>query len=1243
MCDQTEVSYNDGDVVWVKINSIWWPGIVKDLEKDEEDKILLTGLKTKPIACVKFFGEDTYEFVKKLENIYHYNCRRKDEFIKKGLDKHRTGAKIMATFPSDITKAEELVNGDKNIVNDPKFAPTPKTNYNDIFGSGKKQTKKSEEKPMVTPRKKVSAGTPFRPVTTEALAQRRKHRGPLVEEGAFYNCPFCMFTSRLIDVIVTHVHCAHSSSRVDYAPAGYKPSNLVRSYTEPRSVAKSKHSSPVKRKTKPVKNNSPEVEKVCEEEPVEKPSVSKPPVPDASEKERKKRYTDALLADWSDDDEEIKAKADEVQCDELAVVNTISETETDKIEEKVDETQSPITKTAEPTQQLAEKKDNTVSCFDFDEEDEGFIGMSDANTYGRKIPRVIPVKDKTDLGMDLEIEELFKRKVNEEGEVNDEELCEKEREAKEEQVVAKPKRRGRRKKSEIEAERKILSESEIASKVVVSPAVLTMASMRERRPGARKSYLNEKIEQLDDCGAVIPKSDEDIPSKSSRRKQDLKRSSLVELDELNLIGNKRALTVAARVVQSKSDNSAVADDLASQVDSLLAETAKISIPSEPVAAHDKSPEVDLSTVEYLEEEPDHKVESELAEMEATPTKHWKEPDQLVKKSSIPHWQQEIREALNTNKEPPKDASKDNVIITENASGAKLVTLKGSTSVKPKSSTIYLVKPQSGGSRPKILRQTPGQQLMIVNSPRMTPNAVGSGIEGKPRLRVVSTNSPTSKPVVQVISDKSGVKKLAIASKKVIQIKPSSSPQKYVLSGNSNASEGLRVIENFNGTGKTVLIKETTGSSSTKQSGRTTGSPILGRKVQGVVKSGGSPQYIIKRVKQPDGKYTIQTISKAIKRTGVLPQTSRPLRQSEPLPVQETVGIVANPDGSVVAETPNEAPAAIEPAPTTVTKQIVAMPGPPGPDGRPTYVLLAVDENGVMHTVDNSMMLTYDTQAQGQLLSQETAVVPMDTSDELTPTVYSTTGQDILAEALANTNVLGDSDPIPTMIIPTDMEEDQPDTVSLTSHTSILTSLGVPPTIIADTPRLVLAPPIVQETSVTLQKPIMTPVEVPTAIVADTSDLQPPPLPPTPTDEDVLMEEAEGGLLIAETPATEEAVQEQVNGDFFIDDSQGEEATSFHSMPLLNEESTASEEPIGDQSFEPQSVTLEKTSEYLPTSTNADLEEQQDLEETVQQEEVKEGSDMPYINEEGFVVEDRANRSQETEVSSTTEDGKDNVS
>lgn len=58
MCDQTEVHYLDGDIVWVKLGFCWWPGQVVDLKKLPEE-IAHELRKKPPIAVVKFFQEDS--------------------------------------------------------------------------------------------------------------------------------------------------------------------------------------------------------------------------------------------------------------------------------------------------------------------------------------------------------------------------------------------------------------------------------------------------------------------------------------------------------------------------------------------------------------------------------------------------------------------------------------------------------------------------------------------------------------------------------------------------------------------------------------------------------------------------------------------------------------------------------------------------------------------------------------------------------------------------------------------------------------------------------------------------------------------------------------------------------------------------------------------------------------------------------------------------------------------------------
>lgn len=55
MGDDTEATYRDGDIVWVKLGPVWWPGEVVDRSKVPED----ITIRKDPIAIVKFFEEDS--------------------------------------------------------------------------------------------------------------------------------------------------------------------------------------------------------------------------------------------------------------------------------------------------------------------------------------------------------------------------------------------------------------------------------------------------------------------------------------------------------------------------------------------------------------------------------------------------------------------------------------------------------------------------------------------------------------------------------------------------------------------------------------------------------------------------------------------------------------------------------------------------------------------------------------------------------------------------------------------------------------------------------------------------------------------------------------------------------------------------------------------------------------------------------------------------------------------------------
>lgn len=57
MCEQTQISYDDGDIVWVKFRNFWWPG-----EVYEESRLppgLLQSFRRPPFVVVKFFQENT--------------------------------------------------------------------------------------------------------------------------------------------------------------------------------------------------------------------------------------------------------------------------------------------------------------------------------------------------------------------------------------------------------------------------------------------------------------------------------------------------------------------------------------------------------------------------------------------------------------------------------------------------------------------------------------------------------------------------------------------------------------------------------------------------------------------------------------------------------------------------------------------------------------------------------------------------------------------------------------------------------------------------------------------------------------------------------------------------------------------------------------------------------------------------------------------------------------------------------
>lgn len=58
MYEQSENNYSDGDIVWVKLGSSWWPGQVVGLNSLPDD-IQIEFQKKPLIAAVKFFQEES--------------------------------------------------------------------------------------------------------------------------------------------------------------------------------------------------------------------------------------------------------------------------------------------------------------------------------------------------------------------------------------------------------------------------------------------------------------------------------------------------------------------------------------------------------------------------------------------------------------------------------------------------------------------------------------------------------------------------------------------------------------------------------------------------------------------------------------------------------------------------------------------------------------------------------------------------------------------------------------------------------------------------------------------------------------------------------------------------------------------------------------------------------------------------------------------------------------------------------
>ncbi|KYN02739.1 PREDICTED: mucin-17-like [Cyphomyrmex costatus] len=311
MCEQTEINYLDGDVVWVKLGACWWPGRVIGLDNLPED--IQTELKKKPlIAAVKFFQEDTYEFVKNYHQIYKYNCTLKDEFIKKGMDKYRIkskdGTSYMDKFPGDVEMAEKLTGGDPDILNQEKFCPEEKPDISALFGEKKIPKRKRDREEAH--RRSADGSEIARKITHprflrgesdhEVRIRQQPNSLPSTPTNAgspVYRCHFCNFTSSRVNVIICHI----KSHRSDDSPM---PRLNMKTYSQSRGRI-SETSTPKRKYVKKEKSPSSKKKTENRQESVKRKHSKQ------TEKSNKKKKSDPelrekLLADWDDEsDEEI--------------------------------------------------------------------------------------------------------------------------------------------------------------------------------------------------------------------------------------------------------------------------------------------------------------------------------------------------------------------------------------------------------------------------------------------------------------------------------------------------------------------------------------------------------------------------------------------------------------------------------------------------------------------------------------------------------------------------------------------------------------------------------------------------------------------------------------------------------------------------------------------------------------------------------------------------------------------------
>ncbi|KAL4717237.1 hypothetical protein ACJJTC_017124 [Scirpophaga incertulas] len=452
MCEQTEINYLDGDVVWVKLGSCWWPGEVVGPEKLPPD--LLPSFRKPPIAVVKFFQEDTFEYVKNINAIYKYNCSRKNEFINKGLYMFRTKHGPMEKFPEDVIRAETAVGGDIEILTRDEFQEIKKESYAGLFGdtpkkcssSGKKGKgkTKSSEKTTSTPIRKIKEKTDYKvhillqgsssinksteeetaatsiskPVDSENEGGKIENISPQIENSSLaqnlvniekpvtptfstpvstpgvYSCHACNFSTTRMNVLILH-NKTHSITFTPYTPSPIK-----------KKVTKLKITPTTSKLPKPAKPRKEKLEKrIKKSQELKRSSEEKPLLP-------KKVKTDqeiksSLLADWDDVDEESYDDSSVITMTNSPDIAVASEspavpTPTELSAQVPADIPLPVDKKENEPVSVEKSESITDSKYEFCEDEDWPVEKG----IGRKIPRVKNPSQKKDDSKSIDDDEV---------------------------------------------------------------------------------------------------------------------------------------------------------------------------------------------------------------------------------------------------------------------------------------------------------------------------------------------------------------------------------------------------------------------------------------------------------------------------------------------------------------------------------------------------------------------------------------------------------------------------------------------------------------------------------------------------------------------------------------------------------------------------------------------------------------------------------------------------------------------